>query len=142
MNDPDGFYVGFAASGYGIMYNTRYLRANNLPVPKEWDDLKKPIYFGHVGISAPSRSGTTHLTVETILQGEGWDKGWASLSEIGGNLAQVSDRSFGVPDAVNSGQYGLGIVLGVIAVMVVAIATFMAYRIAERERFLKSRELF
>ena len=111
VNDPAGFYVGFAASGYGIMYNTRYLRANNLPAPKEWDDLKKPIYFGHVGISAPSRSGTTHLTVETILQGEGWEKGWATLLEIGGNLAQVSDRSFGVPDAVNSGQYGIGIVI-------------------------------
>ena len=111
VNDPDGFYVGFAASGYGIMYNTRYLRANSLPAPKEWDDLKKPIYFGHVGISAPSRSGTTHLTIETILQGEGWDKGWASLLEIGGNLAQVSDRSFGVPEAVNTGQYGIGIVI-------------------------------
>ena len=86
-------------------------KANNMPAPKEWDDLKKPIYFGHVGISAPSRSGTTHLTVETILQGEGWDKGWATLLEIGGNLAQVSDRSFGVPDAVNSGQYGVGIVI-------------------------------
>jgi ABC-type Fe3+ transport system substrate-binding protein len=111
VNDPDGFYMGFAASGYGIMYNTRYLKANDLPAPKEWDDLKKPVYFGHVGISAPSRSGTTHLTVETLLQGEGWDKGWATLLEIGGNLAQVSDRSFGVPDAVNSGQYGIGIVI-------------------------------
>jgi iron(III) transport system substrate-binding protein len=111
VNDPDGYYAGFAASGYGIMYNTRYLRANNLAAPKEWDDLKKPAYFGHVGISAPSRSGTTHLTVETLLQGEGWDKGWASLLEIGGNLAQVADRSFGVPDAVNSGQYGVGIVI-------------------------------
>ncbi|MEW6454408.1 MAG: extracellular solute-binding protein [Pseudomonadota bacterium] len=111
VNDPQGFYTGFAASGYGIMFNTRYMRANGLPAPKEWDDLKKPVYFGHVGISAPSRSGTTHLTVETILQGEGWDKGWASLLEIGGNLTQVSDRSFGVPDAVNSGQYGVGIVI-------------------------------
>lgn len=111
INDPDGFFTGFAASGYGIMFNTRYLRANNIPAPKEWDDLKKPVYFGHVGISAPSRSGTTHLTVETILQGEGWDKGWATLLEIGGNLTQVSDRSFGVPDAVNSGQYGIGIVI-------------------------------
>jgi ABC-type Fe3+ transport system substrate-binding protein len=111
INDPDGYYVGFAASGYGIEYNTRYLKANDLPAPKEWADLKKPIYFGHVGISAPSRSGTTHLTVETILQGEGWDNGWAELLEIGGNLRQVSDRSFGVPDAVNSGQYGLGIVI-------------------------------
>jgi ABC-type Fe3+ transport system substrate-binding protein len=111
VNDPDGFFVGFAASGYGIMYNTRYLRANNLPVPKEWDDLAKPVYADHVGISAPSRSGTTHLTVETILQGEGWEKGWALLLAIGGNFASVSDRSFGVPDAVNSGQYGLGIVI-------------------------------
>jgi phosphoglycerate transport regulatory protein PgtC len=111
VNDPDGTFIGFAASGYGIMYNTRYLKANNIPAPKEWDDLKKPVYFGHVGISAPSRSGTTHLTVETVLQGEGWDKGWAMLLEIGGNLAQVSDRSFGVPDAVNSGQYGVGIVI-------------------------------
>ncbi len=111
VNDPEGFYFGFAASGYGIMYNTRYVRANSLPIPKEWDDLKKPEFFGHVGISAPSRSGTTHLTVETILQGEGWDKGWASLLEIGGNFASVSDRSFGVPDAVNSGQYGVGIVI-------------------------------
>lgn len=111
INDPENFYTGFAASGYGIEYNTRYLKANDLPAPKEWDDLKKPIYFGHVGISAPSRSGTTHLTVETILQGEGWDKGWATMLEIGGNLRQVADRSFGVPDAVNSGQYGIGIVI-------------------------------
>ncbi|MGN6460072.1 MAG: extracellular solute-binding protein [Pseudolabrys sp.] len=111
VNDPENFYTGFAASGYGIMYNTRYLRANSLPAPKQWDDLKKPVYAGHVGISAPSRSGTTHLTVETLLQGEGWEKGWASLLEIGGNFAQVSDRSFGVPDAVNSGQYGIGIVI-------------------------------
>ncbi|MCU0984185.1 MAG: extracellular solute-binding protein [Acetobacteraceae bacterium] len=111
VNDPDGYFFGFAASGYGIMYNTRYLRANNLPVPKEWDDLAKPVYAGHVGISAPSRSGTTHLTVETILQGEGWDKGWALMLAIAGNFASVSDRSFGVPDAVNSGQYGLGIVI-------------------------------
>ena len=84
INDPEGFFIGFAASGYGIMYNTRYLNANNLPAPKEWDDLKKAIYFGHVGFAAPSRSGTSHLTVETILQGEGWDKGWATLLEIGG----------------------------------------------------------
>lgn len=37
---------------------------------------------------------------------------------------------------------GPGAALGVIAVVVVAIATYLAFKIAERERGLKSRELF
>jgi len=111
INDPDGYYKGFAASGYGIMWNTRYLKAKKLPVPREWADLKKAIYHGHVGMSAPSRSGTTHLTIETLIQGLGWEKGWAEWKAIAGNLKTVTERSFGVPDGVNSGQFGAGIVI-------------------------------
>jgi ABC-type Fe3+ transport system substrate-binding protein len=111
MNDPQGHYFGFAASGYGIMWNTRYAQANKLPDPKEWQDLAKPAYFDHVSMAAPSRSGTTHLTIETILQGEGWDKGWRTIKEMAGNFRQVTERSFGVPEAVNSGQVGFGIVI-------------------------------
>ncbi len=111
INDPEGYYKGFAASGYGIMWNTRYLKAKKLPAPKTWADLAKPVYHGHVGMSAPSRSGTTHLTVETLLQGKGWEKGWAEWKAIAGNFKTVTERSFGVPDGVNSGQFGLGIVI-------------------------------
>ncbi len=111
INDPDGYYKGFAASGYGIMWNTRYLKAKHLPVPKRWADLADPVYYGHVGMSAPSRSGTTHLTVETVLQGDGWVEGWRLWKEIAGNFKTVTERSFGVPDGVNTGQFGLGIVI-------------------------------
>ncbi|HHN67677.1 MAG TPA: extracellular solute-binding protein [Thermopetrobacter sp.] len=111
INDPDGYYKGFAASGYGFMWNTRYLKAKKLPEPKEWEDLAKPVYFGHVGMSAPSRSGTTHLTVETVLQGDGWEKGWALWKRIAGNFKTVTERSFGVPSGVNSGDFGIGIVI-------------------------------
>jgi phosphoglycerate transport regulatory protein PgtC len=111
INDIDGFYTGFAASGYGIMWNERYVKANKLDEPKDWQDLAKASYFDHVSIAAPSRSGTTHLTIETILQGEGWDKGWATIKQVAGNFRQITDRSFGVPDAVNSGQVGYGIVI-------------------------------
>lgn len=111
LNDPDGYYSGFAAAGYGIMWNTRYLKAKKLPEPAEWEDLMKPIYHGHVGMCAPSRSGTTHLTVETLLQGDGWEQGWAKWKYIAGNFKTVTERSFGVPDGVNSGDFGLGIVI-------------------------------
>ena len=111
VNDPDGSYFGFAASGYGIMWNERYAKANRLPEPKEWQDLAKPVFYDHVSMAAPSRSGTTHLTIETILQGEGWDKGWRTIKEMSGNFREVTERSFGVPEAVNSGQVGVGIVI-------------------------------
>jgi phosphoglycerate transport regulatory protein PgtC len=111
INDPEGLYRGQALAGYGIMWNTRYVAANKLPVPKEWADLALPVYFGHVAISSPSRSGTTHLTVETILQGEGWTKGWAQLLAISGNCAAITERSFGVPDGVSNGQFGVGLVI-------------------------------
>jgi hypothetical protein len=46
-----------------------------------------------------------------MLQGEGWDKGWRQLLEISGNAAQITERSFGVPDGVNNGQFGVGLVI-------------------------------
>ena len=111
INDPEGFYYGQALAGYGLMWNTRYMQANKLPNPKEWADLVKPVYHGHVAISSPSRSGTTHLTIETILQGEGWARGWRQILMIGGNTAAITERSFGVPDGVNNGQFGIGLVI-------------------------------
>lgn len=111
INAPDNMYLGQALAGYGLMWNTRYMAANKLPSPKQWADLTKPEYFGHVALSSPSRSGTTHLTVETLLQGEGWEKGWRQLLQISGNSAAITERSFGVPDGVNNGQFGIGLVI-------------------------------
>jgi phosphoglycerate transport regulatory protein PgtC len=111
IHDPDGHYFGFAVSGYGLMWNTRYLQAHKLAPPKEWVDLVEPRYHGHLVMSAPSRSGTTHLTVETILQGYGWPKGWEVLLAAGGNIGSITERSFGAPEAVISGQYGVGVVI-------------------------------
>jgi len=111
INDPEGMYRGQALAGYGFMWNTRYMQAHKLPVPREWSDLAKPVYHGHVATSSPSRSGTSHLTFETILQGEGWDKGWTQILQIAGNCASITERSFGVPDGVQNGQFGIGIVI-------------------------------
>ena len=111
VNGPNDMYLGQALSGYGIMYNLRYLVTNNLTKPVEWSDLLSPMWFGHVGITSPSRSGTMHLTVETILQGQGWNDGWNTILHMAGNSSAVTERSFGVPDGINNGQFGAGPVI-------------------------------
>ena len=60
INDPKGYYLGQALAGYGIMWNTRYLKANKLPEPREWADLVKPAYLGHLAISSPSLPPPRH----------------------------------------------------------------------------------
>lgn len=111
INDPGQRYFGQALSGYGIMWNERYLTAYKLPRPADWSDLTRPVYFGHVALSSPSWSGTTHLMVEAILQGAGWDRGWSQLLQIAANSAAITERSFGVPEGVNTGRYGIGMVI-------------------------------
>ena len=111
VNDPKGLFLGQALAGYGIMYNQRVLKAKKLDAPKTWADLLGPQWFGLVGLTSPSRSGTTHLTVETILQGQGWQQGWNTMLRMSGNAAALTDRSFGVPDGINNGQFGAGPVI-------------------------------
>lgn len=115
VNDPDGHYLGFALSAYGLVWSEAYFQRHQLPVPRGWQDLTAPIYAGHIGISSPSRSGTTHLVVEALLQSEGWEQGWRTWRQIGGNLATVTARSFGVSAGVARGRFGIGVTIDFLA---------------------------
>lgn len=115
INDPDGYYLGFALSGYGFVYNAAYLAQYGLVPPRDWQQLLDPVYSGHIGITTPSRSGTTHLMVEALLQTYGWEKGWAMLSRLGGNLSTVTARSFGVASGVAQRRFGIGITIDFLA---------------------------
>lgn len=111
IDDVDGTYLGFALSGYGLLWSDAYLARHGLPVPQSFDELRDARFHRHVGMSAPSRSGTTHLMVESTLQRYGWDLGWAMWLEIAGNLATVTARSFGVADGVANGRFGIGLAI-------------------------------
>ncbi|MGN5001129.1 ABC transporter substrate-binding protein [Aeromonas sp. 80P] len=58
--------VGYSSSG--IMYNRHYLAKYQLPQPTSWQQLASPLFMGHVMMSSPSQSGTTHMMVESVLQ--------------------------------------------------------------------------
>lgn len=120
FHDPDGFFFGFALSGYGMMWNRLYLQAYGLVEPEDWEDLADARYYAHLSMSAPSRSGTTHLMVEAILQEHGWEEGWKMLLNMAGNMATITERSFGVPQGVNNGEFGIGLVIDFFALSAMA----------------------
>ncbi|MCF8210246.1 MAG: extracellular solute-binding protein [Rhodoferax sp.] len=115
IDDEERFYKSQALSGYGVMWNTRYLEARAIPAPTGWGDLTQAVYFGHITMSSPSRSGTTHSIVESILQGFGWRDGWSLILRIAGNCGTITERSFGVPNSVTRGRFGVGLVVDFLA---------------------------
>ena len=115
IDDPEHAYRGQALSGYGIMWNQRYLDARGIHPPATWSDLARPEYFGHIVMSSASRSSTTHLIVESILQGAGWEAGWELILRIAGNCATITERSFDVPNSITRGRFGLGPVVDFLA---------------------------
>ncbi len=111
LKEPQQHYAGFALSGYGIMFNKQYLDKHQLSPPQSWRDLTKPDYYSHLALSSPSRSGTTHLMIEMILQHYGWDEGWKVILQLAGNVATITARSYGVPEGILQQRFGLGLVI-------------------------------
>ena len=111
VSDPHHLYSGFAFTGVGLMWNIPFLKSNRVEPPKNWIDLADVKYAELIGMSSPARSGTTHIAVESILQTQGWDKGWQLLQQIGGNVRKITAKSSHVPKGVKNGQFGIGIVV-------------------------------
>ncbi len=105
VDAPDGSRFGFALSRVGLMW----AKTTRLPVPSDLKGLTDRALAGRIGMTSPARSGTTHLFVEVILQQYGWQEGWAVISRLGGNIATITARSFGVPEGVRKGRFAFGI---------------------------------
>lgn len=89
--DKEFLWFGAALSSFGILQNTRAQRQLGLDLANKWEDLANPRLLGWVGIGDPRNSGTMNVMFEAFLQAYGWEKGWAKLTQIGGN-ARKFDR--------------------------------------------------
>jgi ABC-type Fe3+ transport system substrate-binding protein len=103
LYDPDHDWFGAALSGFGIIINERACAAASLPDVHAWTDLTDPRLAGWISGCDPRASGSVLTIDEIILQAYGWEKGWAILMEMSGNV-----RSFLSSAAAATVQVGLG----------------------------------
>lgn len=104
ISDPDDYYAAFELAGYGIAYNPDAVKALGLQPPKDWADLAASPYAGKVQMPIPGSVGFAPVLYEAILQGYGWEKGWAIVSEIGGNVTFNRAALPDGKDAVATGE--------------------------------------
>lgn len=100
-----GFYSG--AIGLGV--NTELLKKKNIPIPKCWADLAKPIYKGEIESSNPSTSGGAYTIVAGLVALMGEDKAFEYQKAIHKNIVQYTRSSTAQAKNVGRGEVSIGI---------------------------------
>jgi ABC-type Fe3+ transport system substrate-binding protein len=102
--DPGYRWFAAALSSFGILQNTHLQRLLNLSRAQRWEDLTQPALFGWVGAGDPRNSGTMLVMYESVLQAYGWEKGWQTLAQIGGNVRKFDRVSSSTAKDVTLGE--------------------------------------
>lgn len=112
----------FAATGYMAAFcvNNERVKAKNLPMPKDWEDLLDPKFKGEIVMPNPVSSGTGYLQVVGILQQMGEEKGWKFLKDLDANVAQYIKSGSRPCKAARAGEFAIGTSLAFAGIQSVA----------------------
>jgi iron(III) transport system substrate-binding protein len=102
-------WIGQRSYMAGVCYNTVEGKKHNLPVPKSWKDLTKPVYAGHVVMPNPNSSGTGFLDVSSWLQTFGEDGGWSFMDALHKNIAWYTHSGSKPCKQSASGEIPIGV---------------------------------
>jgi phosphoglycerate transport regulatory protein PgtC len=110
LSDPNGYFEVYDVAGYGVVANPALLKQRGLDAPQSWRDLASPAYSGEILMPIASKVGFSPALYDIILQSEGWDGGWALISEIAGN-AHLLDAGHLPTREVAEGRAALGLTI-------------------------------
>jgi iron(III) transport system substrate-binding protein len=102
-------WVGIDIYMSAFCFNTEVAKKNNLPAPTSWADLTKPVYKGQVVMPNPASSGTGYLSVVSILQRMGEQKGWEYLDALHKNIAEYTKSGSKPCKDAASGERAIGV---------------------------------
>ena len=102
-------WVGIDIYMSAFCFNTEVAKKNNLPAPTSWADLTKPVYKGQVVMPNPASSGTGYLSVASILQRMGEQKGWEYLDALHKNMAEYTKSGSKPCKDAAAGERAIGV---------------------------------
>ncbi|MFW5860668.1 MAG: putative 2-aminoethylphosphonate ABC transporter substrate-binding protein [Spirochaetota bacterium] len=110
-------WVGIDAWMTGIVVNTIETKRMNLPIPRSYADLVKPVYRDSIVMPGPASSGTGFLTVSALIQLMGEKKAWEYMEKLDRNIAEYTHSGSKPAKLAGSGEYPVGISFGYRGIM-------------------------
>ena len=122
LYNPDGGWFGACLASFGILQNQAVQKLTHLPAAERWEDLARPELRSWVGAGDPRNSGSMNSMYEAFLQAYGWEKGWALLARISGNVREFERYSTATAKQCALGQIAYAFAIDYYAFIQVAAA--------------------
>ena len=102
-------WVGMNGYAATLCVNTIEAKKQNLPIPRSWADLTKPVYAGKIVMPNPASSGTGFLDVSAWLQLFGEEKGWDFMDQLHKNIGAYTHSGSKPCNQAAAGEYVIGV---------------------------------
>lgn len=109
LSDPDGHYLATELASFGFVFDAAALEREHLLVPQDWTELADVRLARRIALPNPGRVGFAPPMVEIVLQGWGWERGWALWSEIAGLAFFVNVGARSIAAEVEAGRAVIGV---------------------------------
>jgi iron(III) transport system substrate-binding protein len=110
--DKDGNWHGIYVGSIGWAINTKRAAEKNIPEPKTWDDLLKPVYKNEIVMAHPATSGTALTSMQTVLQlkSKNETEFWKWAKSFHNNVLQYTKSGSGPMAILERAEATVGVV--------------------------------
>lgn len=108
-NNIPPYWVGMDAWATGLCINKFVMKKHDLPYPKTWQDLTKPVYKGLVAMPNPASSGSGFMNVTAWIQMWGEQKAWEYMDALNNNIKLYTHSGTKPCSMAAQGEVAIGI---------------------------------
>jgi iron(III) transport system substrate-binding protein len=107
--DPNNYWIGVAVDPISFMFNTKFLRDNNTPVPTSWNDLLKPVFKQKLQMADARTSGTAISRILSLIYIMGEDAAYKYQKKLNQNVQMYTKSGAGGALPIANGQAAGGV---------------------------------
>lgn len=109
LQDPNGSWIAHSISVLCFASNEKWVKENNIVLPKSWDDLLKPEFKGNISVAHPGTSGVAYAWLSGLVSLMGENQALAYMKKLDKSIVQYTKGGAAPARMAGLGEAGVGL---------------------------------
>lgn len=105
--NPSNKYITWTKYSVGLIIDNKYFKEHNLPIPKTYEDLLKPIYKNLIAMPDPTSSGSGYAFLLNVVNLKGEDGAIEYFKNLKDNMREFTASGSGPTNLLKQGEIAI-----------------------------------